>query len=203
MKIRVEWTTPEDSFEKTFTTYQRALDYYTSIRDGDTFWSTIEMWRIDKDKPELLAVEEKSNYEIDKKMHEEEDLSLREEFSDDIEKFINDIYELRKDSIANDGEYGLGNLVFKEFRNLGYLDNLKELRKQEKGKELSLENLDNITNNDYNDEEVIDLKKSKNELIQEAVANHPEYIDERGEFDLFSYGLDHLDEFPELKSFGE
>ena len=45
--------------------------------------------------------------------------------SKDIEKFINDLYDLRKSSIEKDGEYGLGNLVFKEFRNLGYLSNLK------------------------------------------------------------------------------
>lgn len=203
MKIRVEWTTPEDNFSKTFTTYQKALDFYTSIRDGDVFWSTIEMWRLDTDEPELLAVEEKSNHEIMKQMNQEEDLSLREEFSDDIEKFINDIYELRRESIANEGEYGLGNLVFKEFRNRGYLDYLKDLRKEEKGKELSLEHLDNTTNEDYNDNEVSIVKKSKSEIIQEAIINHPEYVDSNGEFDLFSYGLDHPDEFPELKQFGE
>ena len=62
--------------------------------------------------------------------------------SEKIKDFIEDLYDLRKASIAKDGEYGLGNLVFKEFRNLGYLDNLKELRKQEKSKELSLEKLE-------------------------------------------------------------
>lgn len=67
--------------------------------------------------------------------------SLNESLFDDIDKFITDIYELRKTSIAKDGEYGLGNLVFKEMRNLGYLDNLKELKKQERAKELSLEQL--------------------------------------------------------------
>lgn len=63
---------------------------------------------------------------------------INEELSDEIYDFIEDIYDLRKDSVAKEGEFGLGNLVFKEFRNLGYLDNLKELRKKEKGKELSL-----------------------------------------------------------------
>lgn len=58
--------------------------------------------------------------------------------SEKIDEFIDNLYELRKTSIAKDGEFGLGNLVFKEFRNLGYLDNLKELKKQEKSKELSL-----------------------------------------------------------------
>lgn len=66
---------------------------------------------------------------------------ITEERSDDIYDFIEDLYDLRKESIAKEGEYGLGNLIFKEFRNKGYLDNLKELRKQEKSKELSLENL--------------------------------------------------------------
>lgn len=76
----------------------------------------------------------------------EEMLALKEtkedlEASEKVYDFIEDIYELRKDSIANEGEFGLGNLVFKEFRNLGYLDALKHLTKILKGKELSLENM--------------------------------------------------------------
>lgn len=55
-----------------------------------------------------------------------------------IEDFIEDIYDLRKTSITNDGEYGLGNLVFKECRNLGYLDSLKEIKRELVNKELSL-----------------------------------------------------------------
>ncbi len=61
--------------------------------------------------------------------------------SEKIENFIEDLYNLRQIGISREGESDLFNLVFKEFRNLGYLDNLKELRKQEKGKELSLEGL--------------------------------------------------------------
>lgn len=61
--------------------------------------------------------------------------------SEVIKDFISDLYDLRKQSITKDGEYGLGNLIFKEFRNKGYLDYLKDQRKVEKGKELSLEGL--------------------------------------------------------------
>ena len=61
--------------------------------------------------------------------------------SEIIKDFISDLYDLRKQSITKDGEYGLGNLIFKEFRNKGYLDYLKDQRKVEKGKELSLESL--------------------------------------------------------------
>lgn len=59
----------------------------------------------------------------------------------DIDNLIEDIYNLRKEGMEEDGEYSIKNLIFKEFRNLGYLDNLKELRKNEISKELSLESL--------------------------------------------------------------
>lgn len=61
--------------------------------------------------------------------------------ADKITDFIEDLYDLRKSSIANDGEYGLGNLVFKEMRALGYLDNLRKLKNEIVDKELSLENI--------------------------------------------------------------
>ena len=56
-----------------------------------------------------------------------------------IESLINDLYELRKTSIEEDGEYSIGNLIFKEFRNKGYLDNLKDRLRELINKELSLE----------------------------------------------------------------
>lgn len=68
--------------------------------------------------------------------------SITNDFIEEIDTFIEDLYDLRKSSIAKDGEYGLGNLIFKEMRNLGYLDNLKELKRKEKSKELSLEKLE-------------------------------------------------------------
>lgn len=60
---------------------------------------------------------------------------------DEIEQFINDLYLMRKESLATEGEWGPGNLVFKEFRNLGYLDSLKDRKYKYKSKELTLENL--------------------------------------------------------------
>lgn len=58
-----------------------------------------------------------------------------------IESYINDLYKMRQDSIKNEGEFGLGNLVFKELRRLEYLRDLKELKDELIGKELSLESL--------------------------------------------------------------
>ena len=92
--------------------------------------------------------------------------TLNEERSDDIYDFIEDLYDLRKESIAAEGEYGLGNLVFKEFRNRGYLDNLKRLRRDAKSKELSLEGL----------EEAFKTRKPMSkEDFEKFKSEHPEY----------------------------
>ena len=59
--------------------------------------------------------------------------------SESIEKTIDDLYILRKDSLELDGEYGFGNQVFKDLRNIGLLDDLKTAYKKKRSKELTLE----------------------------------------------------------------
>lgn len=61
--------------------------------------------------------------------------------TESIEKLIDDLYILRKDSLALDGEYGKGNQIFKELRNNDLLDDLKTAYKKKRSKELTLENL--------------------------------------------------------------
>lgn len=58
---------------------------------------------------------------------------------DEIKKVIDDLYVLRKVSLMQDGETGEGNLVFKEIRNQGLLDELKDKIAKEEDKELTLE----------------------------------------------------------------
>lgn len=63
----------------------------------------------------------------------------------EIDKFIDKLYELRQEGLANEGEYSIGNLIFKEMRSKGYLDNLKELRHKVIAQRLSLcENFENL-----------------------------------------------------------
>lgn len=59
--------------------------------------------------------------------------------SDDIKDCINMLYLMRKDSIAIDGEYGVGNLLFKEIRNSGLLNALKDKYNEMISDELTLE----------------------------------------------------------------
>lgn len=61
--------------------------------------------------------------------------------SRDIQNFVNELYNLRRLSIMSDGEYARGNLVFKEIRNSGLLQELKDKINDLTSKELSLESL--------------------------------------------------------------
>ena len=69
---------------------------------------------------------------------------------DDLQSFVDDIYVLRKDSLAKDGEFGLGNLIFKEMRNQDKLQQIKDRIKEVESKELTLESLkESVDNEDY------------------------------------------------------
>ena len=59
----------------------------------------------------------------------------------EVQKFVNELYNLRRISIMTDGEYSRGNLVFKEIRNIGLLQELKDKINYLTSKELSLESL--------------------------------------------------------------
>ena len=52
--------------------------------------------------------------------------------------FINELYELRINSIKEDGEFGTGNLAFKEIRRSGILDEMKDFKSELEADELSL-----------------------------------------------------------------
>lgn len=56
-----------------------------------------------------------------------------------IKNAINQLYMIRKNSLSIDGEYGKGNQIFKEIRNIGLLDELKSTLTKSKSKLLSLE----------------------------------------------------------------
>ena len=62
---------------------------------------------------------------------------------EDIKDFIDGLYLIRKSSLAKDGELGEGNLIFKQFRNDGILDELKDRLNKLEDKELTLEGLNN------------------------------------------------------------
>ena len=51
---------------------------------------------------------------------------------------------MRKDSLAKDGEFGEGNLVFKQFRNDNLIKKLKDRLYKIKSNELTLEHITTV-----------------------------------------------------------
>lgn len=109
-------------------------------------------------------------FEKEFKVWEDRYFDLLDKISlEQIDDLIEDIYNLRKEGMEEEGEYSIKNLIFKEFRNLGYLDNLKELRKKEISKELSLEQL-NEDIEDINEEDEKDIIDTTLELIDDYLS---------------------------------
>ena len=68
-------------------------------------------------------------------------LLLKNENEQAVINAIDTLYLIRHNSIAVDGEFGAGNQLFKEIRNLGLLDALKRKLEQLTSKRLSLEEM--------------------------------------------------------------
>ena len=59
--------------------------------------------------------------------------------SQEIENILDRIYLMRKNSLASAGRLGMGNIIFKELRNMGLIDQLKDAYVDAQSTELSLE----------------------------------------------------------------
>ena len=96
-----------------------------------------------KDVPEIDEVEFNKNFakwqdKVDDILEMGEDLDSEEPVID----LINDLYDLRQKGLkTKEGMYSIDNLIFKEIRSLGELDELKDLKDKLTAKRLSLESL--------------------------------------------------------------
>lgn len=101
-----------------------------------------------------------------------------------IDEFLNDVYDLRSDSLAAEGEFGIDNLVFKELRNRGILDRLKELKNEIESKDYSLpddagQELIATEGNQL----IMPFEKAKNQLLSTA-KNYSIDVDCSGKFTI-------------------
>ena len=98
-----------------------------------------------------------------------------QELINKIDQWITDIYVLRQTSILKDGEYGIGNHVFKEARNKGLLDDLKQRKIDLETKEMSLEERSKMEDYKFDLHGAIEQMKAINEDFQQPA---PELTDE-------------------------
>ena len=94
------------------------------------------------------------------------DDTIKNQNASAIEKLWKKIKELRKNSLADEGEFGMGNLLFKKLRNTDYLEKLRNKMYDTQSKELSLESSDKLDEAELNDKRDVSeyLKDLKDEL---------------------------------------
>jgi len=92
--------------------------------------------------PQHLDIDFESDYHLQKKVQFYKDLIdkmvLQNATDGSFDMIKQKIKKMRGDSIAKDGEFAFGNLVFKELRNQGYLDKMDMYQKSNQDKALSL-----------------------------------------------------------------
>lgn len=118
--------------------YVELDDNLSASKNSNGVYSIYNGWikqPVRADLPEIDEVAvEKGTAEWEKRYLEIiEDPSI-----ENIDQYINDICDLRIESHKTEGEFGTGNLIFKEIRKLGYLQTLKDLKISLQNKELSL-----------------------------------------------------------------
>ncbi len=93
-------------------------------------------------RPQMLDLHFENDYHLQKKVQFYKNMinkMIADNVSDDSIEILKDkIKKMRGDSIAKEGEFAFGNLIFKELRNAGYLDKLNDYKKTKQDKILSL-----------------------------------------------------------------
>ncbi|MBQ3420333.1 MAG: hypothetical protein IJH34_01415 [Romboutsia sp.] len=119
---------------------------------------------------------------------------------EDADNFLDDVYKLRQQGLLATGEYGKENLIFKELRNNGILQRLKDMKVKEQNKAMSLESLEEGKIGDFvwqalnNTDDVIGgIKKSVKDNIDSAKTKINSYV---GRENLVKYILDSASSMP-------
>ena len=111
---------------------------------------------------------------------EEINEALKNGSKEEIEELINRIYLGRKDGLATEGEASIGNCVFKELRNMGLMDELRQRFYELESAELTLENklvesaedFDDVVNEEEPNAEI----KEKEEEYRNYIITHIENV---------------------------
>ena len=122
-------------------------------------------------KPEPLK-ETSTDVTLDNLYKEWEDrfeVDIESDNVEQLQEFVDDLYILRKSSLMSEGEFGTGNLVFKELRNQGKLQQIKDKIKEVESKELTLES----------------LNEKQEVTVYNALAAYPRYKEKYGKLDAF------------------
>lgn len=109
-----------------------------------------------------VEIEEPNQPYLDEIKMQIED-AISEKDKDKLEGIIKMIWDIRKEGLANEGEFGPGNTLFKHLRNSGILRRLKDAYYSVESKDLSLESMLEAEFTDKND-----IKVTEDDLINKS-----------------------------------
>lgn len=132
------------SFNKNYNILVKGQEVEIYLEDMNITAVSNGIYSLKKDRwIKIPKKEDPTTYDIESTEEYKKWKNLYKNLKDtEIEDFINNLYLLRKESLSKDGEYGLGNLIFKQLRNEGILDNLKQRLYKYESEKLTLEKLE-------------------------------------------------------------
>lgn len=137
-------------FNKTYDIKIKGIDTELYVEDVKAATASNGIYSLKKDQwikfPTQINIPDVSNNEeylslLNEWKNKAQTLLTNSQDVQEIKNYINELYNLRRLSIMTDGEYAIGNLVFKEIRNLSLLQSLKDKTHELTSRELSLESL--------------------------------------------------------------
>lgn len=93
---------------------------------------------------------------------------------EEVEGLINKLYLMRKDGLASEGEASKGNCVFKELRNIGLIDKLRERFYDLESQELTLEKKkveEHYVPSEFSEKDIKEKEQEYREYIATHIAN--------------------------------
>lgn len=132
--------------------YGIPVEVYAESIDSDTVHNGLfSLWNMRWiDEPKAIPPTD-NDMAVKAKYEEIKEAADRVKDSEVAEQLINKIYEMRKAGLQEVGEFSTENLAFKKLRDAGVLDKLKQMKKDQIDKELSLESYNEETQNNMKD----------------------------------------------------
>ena len=135
----------KSSFNQNYDITIRGIEIEMYVEDCETSAVSNGIYSVKEDKwikfPKPIQVQEYDLSDVVNKWKDKINSALQSGDVEEIQNLIDKIYVVRKQAIMVDGEYSKGNQLFKEIRNFGLLDEMKQQVNKEKSKILSLEQI--------------------------------------------------------------
>lgn len=163
---RLYFDSIKKNFKDSYDIKIKGIDVELYVEDINTSSVSNGIYSVSQNRwiKEPVVVEDPTDEEIAEAEKIEDEIISKIKSStstEELENIIDNLYLLRKDSLAAYGESGPGNLAFKSLRNKGILDKVKDVIRDAESKELSLESK-------KIDEDLSPLKTLKGSIIKRS-----------------------------------